>query len=632
MTNQLETSIDTQKRDSILSTIKEAMGVEFSEEQLNAITFFRKPLVVDSCAGSGKTTTVVATLLFRELYYGISPVEMIAITFNKDASEELSSRYFKSRAKIPELNQVLKVTFKTYHALFYLILKSKHSTCTWENISEYYKYAEPLNAIIRKTVTNYSDDTLETIMSLRGYQINELLSLEDLKRTEKFITHSMDAEAYEAVINEYERLKKEDNAIDFDDLQLLMLEEIKKNPAILTIIHSAWKHFIVDEYQDVSKVQLEILKHFIANYNNLTVYGDCDQAIYEFRGSRPEYIVDFPMHFQGAVCLQLGTNYRVPSNILTPIITSIEQNKIRLPKNMRAHNTGGILEFTPTAGAHDTALKFADIISEFHTKGIPLDDIVILIRNNFQQRLIIDALLRKNIPVSTRSKFSLERQMIVQDYKAIMELAQDPKNRDAFKRIAHKIFPYMKAKNVESIVKDMRERGIEWRENVLNSRTAKYNRRYFEVSDILAELQSSLAAGQKYEELKHLVDSLYQVYFERLMSYQKNSSFFEVKSYIDMMATGAPMPKFFADLAYYENLHKYYLSNNEGTVTVSTIHRMKGLEYPYVFLLDLTEETLPNASIEEEILESTKTASLVENYIEQERRLFYGTKRLPEIA
>ena len=202
-------NLDVSKRDAILLKIKSAMNVQLSDEQINAIVALGKPLVVDSCAGSGKTTTVVATLLFRELYYGISPVEMIAITFNKDASEELSARYFKSRANLPELNQRLKVTFKTYHALFYLILKSKHSTCSWENLSDYYKYSDSLTNIIRKTVMNYNDDTLETIMSIRGYQINELLSLEDLRKTEKFISHDIDVEAYEAVIEEYEKLKKE---------------------------------------------------------------------------------------------------------------------------------------------------------------------------------------------------------------------------------------------------------------------------------------------------------------------------------------------------------------------------------------------------------------------------------------
>lgn len=607
-------------KEEVIEQIEKVLCVKFSEEQLRAIIHNGTPLNILSCAGSGKTTTLIGKMLFMEMYYDISPAKILAITFNKEAITDMETRYYKARTKLG-LNKRLKITFKTYHALYYLILNSKFTDCTWNQIGGYTKYLKQLEASIRDNFQEYDDDTLETIMSIRGFQVNNLLSVEELKKTTKFLVSGIEYEGYAAVIAEYTKLKLKDNRIDFDDLQLLMYDEIKNNPKVLEVIHNAWEYIVVDEYQDISKVQLEILKLMVKDHNKLTAIGDDDQSIYEFRGSRTEYIVDFSVHFKNAERIIMSTNYRVPKTILNPVTNSINHNSKRVSKSIKSFEEGGTLHYTNTEGSYDSAIKIADAIKEIRDGGGDLSDVVILLRNNSQQRIILDYLLHSDIPTSTQSGFTLSGHMVVRDIKDIINMALNDKDYYFFNRGYRKIMQYVTYNQAKFVQDRMQHEEKSWREIMLNSTT---NASVHESSSMLYQVEEMVKNHESLEKIINVIQPLYREYLKyRVNKFGMNAyELGDVLKYMKLLGKDMTYEKFYKELGRKESLKRFFETNSEDAVRISTMHKMKGLEYKYVFLLDLTEDVLPNAKIEEDIVDQYGQ-KYADEYIEQERRLFY---------
>lgn len=615
----VEISSKKKEKEEVIGEIAGVLGVEFSEDQVAAIVHFGKPLNILSCAGSGKTTTLIGKMLFMEMYYEVSPVKMLAITFNREAIDDMEERYTVARRGLG-LNRHEKVTFRTYHSLYHLILSSKFTDYMWKGMSEYTRYTFKLQAACRKNLKKYDDDTLSDVMSIRGYQINNMLSFEELTRTPKFLTSGIEPVGYQRIIEEYELLKKSEERIDFDDLQDMMYKDIKENPKVLEVVHSAWDYFIVDEYQDISKVQLEILKEMVKDTKKLTAVGDEDQSIYEFRGSKSEYIVDFNIHFMGADRVVMGTNYRVPENILVPVTYSIKNNKNRVSKEMKAHKQGGELKYTMSKGMVDSAVNIADEIEKYYLAGKSLNDIVILIRNNKQQRVVLDALLEKDIPVSAKSDMRVTNHFITRDLKSIVELALDPTDHEAFKRVFTKIAKFVKRALVNEVSEKMREESKSWRDYLINFN----NPQIHEASSMLYGVAELVKGDETYEKVVEAIQPLYREFLRFMVnSYgHEPSELGDVLEYVKYVGRDKTFERFYKEGKRKDSLKRYFETMDENTVTISTMHRMKGLEYDRVYLLDLTENVLPNMLIEHEIREKYGD-KWAEEYVEQERRLFY---------
>lgn len=610
---------ETKSKEEVLKEISEVLGVEFSDEQRDAIYHFGKPLNILSCAGSGKTTTLIGKMLFMEMYYGVPAVKILAITFNREAIEEMESRYFTARKKLG-LARKQRVTFKTYHSLYYLILNSKYSKISWKELGDFKKYTFVLKDACKKAFKKFDDDTLENVMSLRGFQVNNMLSNDELMKIPKFLTSGLDPSGYIEVVDKYEELKKRDDRIDFDDLQTMMYEATKENPELLSIIHKAWDYIVVDEYQDISKVQLEILKDMVKDPNKLTAIGDDDQSIYEFRGSKTEYIVDFKIHFLGADRIVMGTNYRCPENILAPITRSIAHNTKRVDKDMKAFKDGGDLKYVMSKGIYDSATYISEEIKKFADEGKNLDDIVILIRNNSQQRIILDALLELDIPVSTKSDYKINNHFIINDIKEIIELAMNEKNDVAFKKVFSRITQYVKKTIITEVADKMKNEEISWRESLLNYD----NPTIHEASSMLYAVKALVEDDRSFSDIVELIQPLYREYLKFMVNrYQYDpDEFGDILKYVKFSSKEKTYEKFYKDLKRKESLKRYFEDQDDNTVKISTMHKMKGLEYSVVYLLDLTESVLPSAKIEYEIKEKygEKWAA---DYIEEERRLFY---------
>lgn len=267
---------DELKKDKVVETIKSAMGTMFSPEQEKVIKHFGKPLNVLSCAGSGKSTVLIAKSNFMEMYYNVNPLSMLMITFNTEASKELEGRYLKSRKKLG-LNMATLPTFKTFHALFYMLLKTVPKYKSVNVVSEG-KYTYKLMGKIN-SVSEDKKDVLKEILNYRSQLINKGLSPDGIKNVNEVESSMFNYDTYISVVSEYVKLKRENKEIDFDDMMIKLYEEIENgNDSFVKKFQKTFKYVSVDEYQDISGVQKKLMDILIPDFNKFTAIGDDDQS------------------------------------------------------------------------------------------------------------------------------------------------------------------------------------------------------------------------------------------------------------------------------------------------------------------------------------------------------------------
>ena len=269
MGNDLRTNLMTDIEARV--KIENAMRINYSDEQWSVVNDTNRPSSVVSCAGSGKTTVLIARLLYKELVEGIKPYRMLVITFNKKASEEIEERYHLARRRIglPNFNP----SFHTFHAFFLRLLRSdvKYEDYTVSNSS---KYFFTLADMVKTHQTLKSNiDLVKDILATRSYGINN---------KKDYLTHNEFGDMGVEVIKKYEELLEENEEMDFDDMLLLLYREIfeHQNQDIIDIFKESYDLVLIDEFQDISGIQYDIIEELVSaiGMNRLTVIGDDDQA------------------------------------------------------------------------------------------------------------------------------------------------------------------------------------------------------------------------------------------------------------------------------------------------------------------------------------------------------------------
>lgn len=276
---------ETSKGTKELNRIKDVMGLDFNKEQEEIITHSNKPLVVLSGAGSGKTTVLVSKMLYREIKDNIKPINMLAITFSKRATDEMQDRYFQARRKM-NLKKVALPTFKTFHSLFKMLLSVidgyKHV-----KVVSYTNYLYELSKYVKMVDEKQKSVVLESMFNYQSYLINHGLSLDGIENAGVKLKeeHNFNLENYKTIVSKYLELKEEDGAIDFNDMQAILYKEIveNKNKKPIDAFRRVWGDgdVYVDEYQDVCNIQIKIMDALIKDFNRFTVIGDDDQCWHE---------------------------------------------------------------------------------------------------------------------------------------------------------------------------------------------------------------------------------------------------------------------------------------------------------------------------------------------------------------
>lgn len=605
-----------------VNDFKEKYKINLNQEQLHAVKHVNGPALVLAGPGSGKTTVITARIAYLILESGKKPESILTLTFNKAAKAEMEYRF----KKVYGANIDGKVHFATLHSFCKRIVRD------YENrqgkrlriIEGEDNAQENKRKILRGLYqqindSKINDDELENLINEIGFVKNKMIKdFEDIK----FGTKN-----FSLIYKEYDSYKKSNLYIDFDDMLTYAYSILIKCPDILQYYRSKYSFIQVDEGQDLSKIQFEILKLLInPQTNNIFIVADDDQSIYGFRGAEPEHILDVKHKLEECNVFLLENNYRSTKNIVDVSSNFIRENKQRFDKEHKTDNSEKYAPFIVQVQDEQKQIKYLVEQIDIHAKAGR--SMAILYRNNLSSIVIADKLDRKGISFRVKqNKLFYFSHWVVMDVLAFLKFALDPYDAEAFSRIYYKMNRY--------ISKSMLEYALNGnlKEDIIN-RILK--------SDEIKPFQKNRLEELKMEfvKLTKKSPSIALNYIERNFNYidyvkgycEKTGLSFDylyrMFGILESISTECLGIKDFLERM--EELQKIFENHREvdykRSVTLTTMHSSKGLEYDVVFMVDLSEDEIPG-------LKAIESAKNNKDYftLEEERRLFYvGMTRAKE--
>lgn len=572
----------------------------YNPPQKEAIRHEKGPMLVLAGPGSGKTRVITARTGYLIEHYGISPEHILVITFTRAAAEEMKKRFAEA------FGDYTGVTFGTFHSVFFRILRYAYrfgAGC----IAAEDERTNWMRDIIRKLGLDMEDEGefISGIASEISVVKNEQIRLSDY--------HSLNCgdQVFQKIYEEYDRTLRRENKIDFDDILVLCYELLSQRPDILKIWQAKYQYLLIDEFQDINRIQYEIVRMLAEPEHNIFAVGDDDQSIYRFRGAKPELMFQFLKDYQGAKQVLLSVNYRCQEQIVEAAGRLISHNKTRFPKEITANRKAGapveIREFAHPGEENEAIVRK---ITEYHRQGIPYREMTVLFRTNLGPRLLLEKLMEYNIPFQMRDSIpNLYDHFIAKDILAYINLARGSRSRSDYLRIMNRPKRYISREALPG-------REVEFRQLLS----------YYKDKDWMLErlLQMNydlnmIKTMNPYGAIHYIRNGIgYQQFLKEYAQYRrmKPEELFDI---LDELAEGAKAYQTFdawmeGIRQYGENLEAQRKSSgkNDGKrVVLSTMHSAKGLEYRAVFLLDCNEGVVPHQ----------KAAQPEE--LEEERRMFY---------
>lgn len=597
-----------------LDTLGEKYGISLDNQQLQAVRHINGPALVLAGPGSGKTTVITVRTAFLVFDAGIDPENILTLTFNKAAQLEMKRRFDNMFGADIGRN----VKFLTLHGFSNGIVGKYEKKCgkTLTRIEGDDDSAINKRAILRMLYqkinsSNINDDELENLISEIGFVKNRMIK--DLREFE-YTTRN-----FPLVYKAYEEYKKANLCIDFDDMLACAFSILKSRPDILSYYRDRYRYIQVDEGQDLSKIQFEIIKLLMnKKEGNIFVVADDDQSVYGFRGADPRYIMNFQNEFRNCTVYRLEKNYRSTGNIVETSSRFIRKNKNRYDKNHKTDNGYGHDPYIVFVRDEKEQLKFiVENLKEHIKKG---RNVAVLYRNNISSVVIADMLDRNGIPFSVRQgRLFFFSHWMVQDVLAFFRFALNPFDVESFSRIYYKMNRYISKAMLEYAERNDLHKPV--LDRLLDSGAIKPYQR-----ETVAELKKEFEKLSKIHPVQGLkyIERNFR-YFESVKQYCENTGlcFDYIYSLFGVLSAVAEKCPAVPDLLNrMEELQKL-LENPDNSVsgkrvTLSTMHSSKGLEYDTVFMVDLIEKEIPGA----------KAAELAEknhdfSALEEERRLFY---------
>lgn len=595
--------------------LKAEFNISLTKQQQNIIETTDVPLCAMASPGSGKTLVYVIRIANLILNCNVRPENILALTFSRASARDMEDRFLKLFGDIIGG----RVHFSTIHsfALQIVIEYEKragiHSTVIESEDAPISKLKILKDIYCKINNENITEEKVEELTNAIGFVKNMMLEPSDVKEINQY---QFDIDNFIPIYQEYEEYKKQNNYIDYDDMLVYALKILQKEPNILNYYRSRYTHIQLDEGQDTSKIQYEIIKLLAKPLNNIFLVGDDDQSIYQFRAAFPEELLNFSKTYPNAKVMFMEENFRSSKDIVDLSSKFIENNKIRYNKKIFTNNP----EHKPVAiiRLKDDNEQIQYLIRQL--KSIDnLSETAILYRNNISAIRLVECFDREGIPFYIRdAKKSFFSHWAIQDIFAFLDLAHDDTNMEALKRI------YNKGLYISNRMLDYISKG--------NSSISVFDRLtdypYFKHSfqkDDMIRLKwdfKTLAQKSPKQAITFIEEDLgYKKYLQN-SSENTGISYENAKNIIanlKIIAENCNTVANFKDrLTYLEQtMEQARFNRNQNAVVLSTIHSSKGLEWDNVFLIDLINGQFP-------------TQNSIDNYykgdpreLESERRLFY---------
>lgn len=587
---------------------------ELNAEQLEVVQNGDGPCLVLAGAGSGKTRTIVYRVAFL-LEHGVDPRNILLLTFTNKAAREMLGRVELLLGAPPK-----GLWGGTFHSVCHRILRRFATRAGYrENFTILDE--EDSRSLIKATLKDLDIDVKarrfpspSVINSILSYSRNARVSLEDALEAKhpRFFPILDDLKKINSL---YIDRKRAANAMDFDDLLLVVLDLLKSNPDLAARLSDQFRFILVDEYQDTNPVQAELVTLLAARHKNILVVGDDAQSIYSFRAADIKNILNFPKTFPEAKTFRLETNYRSTPEILNLANDIIANNEHQFPKTLRPVKSSSVKpQLAPAASSAEEAKYIAEMILSLRDEGVKLRDIAVLFRATHHSQALEFELTKRDIPYEYRGGMRFFERSHIKDALAFLRVRDNPSDQTAWMRILgfQVGIGTATAGRLISVLSNIKTLEEAFSVNVSDVLTAKARIGWENLRGLLERLVNLKKASElialivKSQEYQDYLEAEYPNWQDRLEDLEQLGHF--AAEYDDLT-------EFLGEVSLFDNFDAVRESGApipEERMVLSTIHQAKGLEWDTVFVMNLTAESLPN-----------RRALAEDGGVEEERRLFY---------
>ena len=605
-----------------------------NREQQKACFQTEGPVLILAGAGSGKTRVITHRIAYLIDECEVNPWNILAITFTNKAAGEMRERVDRILGGTAQ-----GVWISTFHSMCVRILRRHIDLMGYEPSFAIYDTDDQKSLMkeVCKTLRINTKDLREReILSNISAAKNELLT--PLKYREENDGISFRKKQIGMAYEEYQRLLRKNNALDFDDLIMLTVELFHSHDEVLEMYQRRFRYIMVDEYQDTNGAQFELVRLLAGAHKNLCVVGDDDQSIYKFRGADIRNILDFEKVYPKALVVRLEQNYRSTQNILDAANAVIKNNRTRKDKSLWTDHGRG-------AGIHvrtfSSAMEEASFVAEDIQRRIRADrslqyrDFAVLYRTNTQSRLLEERFVLGTIPYNVVGGTNFYERREIKDVLCYLKTIDNGRDDLAVRRIINvprrgigattlgRAAEYAAQENTSLFA--VMEKG----DQIPGVKKAGLKLRAF--SDMILEYRDYALTHTLVELARHVLDS--SGYIEALRTSgeedaeDRESNVEELVSKIadyeqrmEEEDTEATLSGFLEDVALVADIDN--VEENDNRVLLMTLHSAKGLEFPYVYITGMEDNVFPSY---QSIQDFTGEA------IEEERRLAYvGITRAKE--
>ena len=561
--------------------------MQLTNIQKRAANFVDGPCLVLAVPGAGKTTMLLERI--KNLSQITNPKKILTLTFSRTQALDMKNRYGSDNTNIMTIHAFCYLIIRNYLKKFHKELRLLEATDSYNKYDLVRRIYQEIN---NKKI---SREDLLTFFTETSFMKNAMLDESYLKKVR--------IKNIEKVYQKYESFKKANNYIDFDDMQTLALKLLDENPKLLKSIHRKYEYFQLDEGQDTSHLQFEILNKIVGLNNNLMVVADDDQSIYSFRAANPEYLLNFKNYYPNANLIIMNENHRSSKNITRIAGEFIKENNFRYEKNLTSNKADGDKIIIKT-------LKDAYDQYNFIKENLDLSKSnAILFRNNISAINLVTFLLEDGHDFYINEDFlEFFKSQIIDDIFDIIKFSQDFNNVEAFENIYYKIRTFLKKTEIEKLnIKPKNQDVFDFFYETLD-----YDRK-----NSLYDIEKKLKHLRKLT-LPRKISYIYKYLGYKEYSSLKANKFAEeiinrdlfIESLINFTKDLETIDDFDRKIL---NLKKKIRLMTPTNIILQTIHRSKGLEYDRVFVIDMNKNEFP-------IIDYEKNP---EDSLEEERRVFY---------
>ncbi len=571
-----------------------------NKEQEEAVLHGEGPLLILAGAGSGKTRVLTYRIAHLIADRGVSPWNILAITFTNKAAGEMRERVDQLAGFGAE-----QVWVSTFHATCVRILR-RHIDCIGYQTNFTIYDTDDSKSLIRDVCRQVGVDTKvykeRSLLSAISAAKNEMITPEQFARD---AAGDYGQEQVAKVYQAYQQQLYRNNALDFDDLLQKTVELFSRTPEVLAYYQERFRYILVDEYQDTNTVQFEFVRLLADRYRNLCVVGDDDQSIYKFRGANIENILSFERHYPDAKVIKLEQNYRSTGNILKAANGVISNNRGRKEKRLWTEAEEGkkipLLQFD--SAYQEAEYIVGDIRSKVRSGFYEYRDFAILYRTNAQSRLFEEKLLLSGTPYKIIGGVNFYARKEIKDLLAYLKTVDNGQDDLAVKRIINVPRRGIGNTTIARIEEYAGERGISFYEGLLQaenipgiSRAQNSIRSFVKpIQDARAkadscsvkELLEKLIEDSGYvreleeadtDEAKNRMENIDEL-FSKIAGYEESAQEPSLSGFLQEVALVADVDS---------------LENDQNYVVLMTLHSAKGLEFPNVYLTGMEEGVFPS--------------------------------------